>query len=573
MSLAWPTWTLSLLPALLAGQGLRLAAAPPPDSALVVRRARHAQADFEQTRRASLPLSPGHFGSSCDERIGRFCYWYDEAGASPSEEPRRIGDAREQLLAVLDGAAVAVPGDPWIAGQRVRYLVEAGGFAAALAAARSCRAVPWWCEVLAGFALHGAGDFGGADSAYDAAARDMPSDERCRWTDVSLLLERDLRRHYERLACDERAAFEARLWWLAQPLYSRPGSDRRTEHWARLTLTRLLEHATTPYDLPWGDDLRELTIRYGWPVSWAREARRAGEARVPSVIGHEAQPAWRFLPVARTFSAPESSGAVDWTAGGRRPRERYAPPYAASLTTLESQVAVFRRGDSSIVVASYDLSRNPPFMLASPDAALVLARDETTAPVVVRRHGSGPAGVLVATAAWRPRLVSVEVTVPAHRRIARARRGVLPWPDRGPGASISDLLLFDPPDPLPAGRAEVLPLMRGSSRVRSDSRLGLFWEIYGLAPQGETMTTTVTVAPVGEGWLRRLTAGVGLAGRRTPLRLEWQEELLPHDGAAERVLALELAHLSPGRYRLTVAIATAGEEPAVATREIEVVAR
>lgn len=573
MSLVWLTWTLSLLPALLAGQGLPLAGTQSPDSALVVQRVRQAQMNFEQRRRASLPVSLGHLGTSCDERIGRFCYWYEDAGASPPQEPRRIGEARDRLLEVLDDAAAAVPGDAWIAGQRVRYLVESGRFAAALAAARSCRAVPWWCELLAGFALHGAGDFGSADSAYHIAARDMPSDERCRWADVSLLLERDLRQRYERLTCDERAAFEGRLWWLAQPLSSRPENDRRTEHWARLTLTRLMEHATTPYDMPWGDDLRELTIRYGWPVSWTREAARAGDAAAPSVIGHEAQPAWHFLPLARTFSAPESSGAGDWTAVGHRPRERYAPPYAASLTTLEPQVAVFRRGDSSLVAASYDLTREPPFMLASPDAALVLARDETTAPVVVRRHGAGPAGVLVATAGWEPRLVSVEVTVPAHRRIARARRGVLPWPDRGREASISDLLLFDPPDPLPAGRAEVLPHMRGSTRVRSDSRVGLFWEVYGLAPRGETVTTTVTVAPVGEGWLRRVTAGVGLATRRTALRLEWQQVFLPHDGVAERVLAVELAHLAPGRYRLTVAIATAGQEPAVAAREIEVVAR
>ncbi len=197
-----------------------------------------------------------------------------------------------------------------------------------------------------------------------------------------------------------------------------------------------------------------------------------------------------------------------------------------------------------------------------------MARDETTAPVVVQRHGGGPAGVLVATAAWEPRLVSVEVTVPAHRRIARARRGVLPWPDRGRGASLSDLLLFDPPDPLPAARAEVLPHMRGSRRVRSEDRLGLFWEIYGLAPRGEPVTTSVTVAPAGEGWLRRVTARVGLAARRTGLRLEWQDVLLPHDGVAARVLALDLAHLSPGRYRLTVAIATAGQEPATAARAL-----
>src|SRR5260370_28299346 len=172
-----------------------------------------------------------------------------------------------------------------------------------------------------------------------------------------------------------------------------------------------------------GDDLGELTIRYGWPVSWTREARRAGDGAAPSVTGHEAQPSWPFVPLAPTFSAPESSRAADWTAGGRRPRERYAPPYAASLTLLEPQVAVFRRGDSSVVAASYDLSRDPPFMLASPAAALVVARDPPTAPVAVQRHAGWPAGVLVATAAWGARPARGGGAAPARPRRARGRPG------------------------------------------------------------------------------------------------------------------------------------------------------
>ncbi len=63
MSLVWPTWTLTLLPALLAGEGLPLGGTQSPDSALVVQRVRQAQVDFEQRRRASLPVSLGHWGT------------------------------------------------------------------------------------------------------------------------------------------------------------------------------------------------------------------------------------------------------------------------------------------------------------------------------------------------------------------------------------------------------------------------------------------------------------------------------------------------------------------------------
>src|SRR3989449_6194768 len=147
------------------------------DSQHVLRSAREAQAEFESIRRHNLPTQFGGGGYDCDERIGRFCFWYDDSPASPGSpppEPERIGRARDRLLATLDTAAAALPGDEWIAGQRVRYLLQSGRTAAALAAAQACGAAPWWCEALAGLALHVAGDVAGADSAYRIALRDMP---------------------------------------------------------------------------------------------------------------------------------------------------------------------------------------------------------------------------------------------------------------------------------------------------------------------------------------------------------------------------------------------------------------
>src|SRR6266545_4338972 len=102
-----------------------------------------------------------------------------DATAPAPEEPRRIGEARDRVVHQLDSAAALLPGDEWIAGQRVRYIVEAGRTADAIAAAHACRAAAWWCEALAGFALHAAGDFAGADTAYRAALSDMPREERC----------------------------------------------------------------------------------------------------------------------------------------------------------------------------------------------------------------------------------------------------------------------------------------------------------------------------------------------------------------------------------------------------------
>src|SRR3970282_376933 len=84
-----------------------------------------AQRAFEARRRHLLPIgSPG--GGRCDERIGRFCYWYDERDTSLPAEPPRVREARARFLAELEAFHRQLPKDDWLLGQRVRYLVEHG---------------------------------------------------------------------------------------------------------------------------------------------------------------------------------------------------------------------------------------------------------------------------------------------------------------------------------------------------------------------------------------------------------------------------------------------------------------
>jgi len=460
-----------------------------------------------------------------------------------------------------------LPGDDWLAGQRVRYLVEAGRPADALAAARACRAERWWCEALEGFAGHAAGDFSGADSVFRSALFDMPADERCRWTDLSMVLSEPLRRHYRRLPCVERAAFEARLWWLAQPLWSRSGNDRRTEHFARRTMATLLRHSRSPYGSLGGEDLTELIVRYGWPEAWAQVARGSSIGAERSVIGHEREPAYRFLPDAAQF---DSRRTVDESLTDPRPRERYAPTYAATFTVLEPAFAQFRRGESTLVVAAYDVTRDSLFRDVTLDLALVLARDEAAAPYVARRTGAEPAGVLVAAAPWGPAVLSLELLAIRERRAARARIGRLAPPSTAADITVSDLLLFDPPDSVSSELDAVLPHVRGPAPLPRGSRIGLYWEAYGLAPEGEPLATMVSVEPERVGWLRGAFESVGLVSRARPVRLEWTEQGKPQDGIAARALVVDLSPLGPGRYRIELALTAAGRRSASASRSIRI---
>jgi hypothetical protein len=539
-----------------------------PDSVAALRSAQRAQQAFESRRGFLAPrtLESRGGGGDCDEKIGRFCYWYGDDRVPLPQEPDVIKVARKQLLDLLDSAAAELPGDWWIAGQRVRYLVESERYPEAYAAARACRAEIWWCEALEGFARHAAGDDAVADTVYAAALADMPDALRCRWTDLTPLLDGTLRHRLSRLDCPSRAAFSARLWWLAQPLLSRPGNDRRVEHFARLTMVRMLERAGSAWASPLADDLRELTLRYGWPVAWSQPLTdELNDVR--DVTGHERVPAFHFFPDVEPTNDPREAA---WTLQPPRPHERYAPLYATTFETLAPDFSVFRRPDSTVLVVAFDLTRDTLWQGAPPQLVAVLAADERTAPVVARDERASPRGVLVAAAPWSASFAGFEVTREPLHRAGRARVALAPR-DSG-SVQLSDALVFDPVGPvdsLPQQLALVLPFVHGPARVTPGARIGLYWEAYGLAPS-EPIETSVEVTPLKKGLLRRIGGWIGL-GKRRQTSLAWREVAQPERGVVGRAVALDVASLDPGRYRVAVTVRARGHD-VTTVRELEIMA-
>jgi hypothetical protein len=104
------------------------------------------------------------------------------------------------------------------------------------------------------------------------------------------------------------------------------------------------------------------------------------------------------------------------------------------------------------------------------------------------------------------------------------------------------------------------------------SRIGLYWEAYGLASEGEPLATMVSVVPERVGWLRGAAESVGLVSRSRPVRLEWTEQGKPRDGIAARALVVDLSPLGPGRYRIELAVTAAGRRTASASRAIRITA-
>ncbi len=542
------------------------------DSARVLGSARSAQAAFERLRFRYLPWTDeGARADRCDEYIGRFCLWYDDEDETdwvPPPETEQVKEGRDALIARLAEAAARYPGDAWVAGQRVRYLVEAGRAEEAAAAARECRA-GWWCGALEGYALHAAGRTVASDSAFEGALAGMPEKDRSEWTELKPLLSDEEWREFRRLR-ELAPDAEARFWWLADPFWGFPGNDLRTEHLSRNVVDRLQDRAVVTEGLSWGDDLREILLRFGQPIGWERVRPNhfmLAQGRA-SVVTHYEPESRSFVPPVRFLRDPAEAGEDDWPLDDEEARTAYAPAYAGTIDELEHQVARFRRGDSALVVAAFALDPDSIPAGSTTDAALVLATDHRAEPLIARETVTGTRGVVSLAAEPGDRVISLETQTLQAKRAGRARYG-LRLPAGSGGVTVSDVLLLQSPDPLPSTLDDAIPQARGSTRVRVGESLGLFWEVYGLPERPDTVGISVSVHRGSKGWGRRMAEQLGLVGEATPIRVQWNEETGGETTLA-RTLVLAIRDLSPGEYTLELSVAPREGEPATTRRTLRV---
>ena len=545
-------------------------ARPDRDSAHVRRAAESAQRSFEVYRRNHLPIRPGDGGGPCDVRIGRYCYWRgDDADDAPKpDESPDVLSRRNALIALLDTAATRLPGDAWIAGQFIRYLTEAARVDDAIRfTSTRCAAGTAWCAALGGYAAHGAKRFPVADSVFGIALASLALPERCRWLDITTLLDGPLAERFEHLPCESRDSLSRRILQLGAPLYSVSTTDLLTEHLARYTLARIAEHSATPDGEPWGDDERELVMRYGWPQWYSRGLPRIQSEARPAITGHDAGMPYDFIPSEHALDHDARIVADDWSLADRRARTGYAPAYARSLHGVPSQIARFRRGDSTLIVAAWDARRDTTLIGRPLSASLVIAADG--APLVVERKDSATTtGHLSASTAGDSGVVSLELLASVDRRAARRREGFAAL--EAGRVSLSDLMLYSPSVTGNVDFATARDNSLSSNELPLARAVGVYWEAYGLRAAGEPVHYTLSVQQVGVSWMRRAVERLRLADRTTGLRLQWDEVPEQHDGIAGRGVRIDLSRLRSGTYRLAV---TADTRQATATTEREIVLR
>ena len=526
------------------------------DSVEARRKAVSAQARFEFLRRTNLPIEYSG-GGDCDARVGRFCQYNNAEDTIEARQPRVIRRARESLITSLDSAQKKSPRDGWITGQRVRYLIEAKNDTGALLVARECQAAEWWCDALEGLALHELRETPAADSAFARALQTMPASEKCRWTDVTPLLDPLLRSRFKKVGCGKNEIVAERLWWLSDPFWSQPGNDRRTEHYARHTMAKIQEPARNAYNISWANDLREMVVRYGWARYWTRGNASAISPNDAPVSGHEATPNYHFVPVSLTSdTVPKVKFDLDLDESS----ERYSSVIAKRVFEIQPQIAVFHRGDSAKVVVAYDVALRRELDSIPVWGALALAADERS-PIALSSDSAGRKGALSAMVTPAAHVASLEVIDTVAHRGAAWSRSVIPIKPLKPGeVAISDPLLFQPGDDDVGDLESAMRSALGSNSIKR-GKVGLYWEIYGLSQSDSTREMSLTLTRINQGALRKLGETIGLTSKMNPLRIKWSQ--FASGTIAYRSVVLDLNQIPRGRYVLRIEAGTAASSKEV----------
>jgi len=560
------------MPMLFAGS-LETAPQLPPDSSEAHDRARSLQTRFERRRLRELPRTLSGGRNECDEIIGRLCVWDDrDENWQMRDEPEAIGEARAELLADLASLARRIPGDRWIFGQRVRYLVEAKWFDAAEALARRC-GLPevWRCDAYLGYVLHHMEEVVAAQGAFDAALAAMPAQTRGEWTDPEPVLDNQLL-DWLREQPDSAAA-AARLWMLADPLFLTSGNDRWTAHLARWVYAMSSEGARNPHQMMWGRDLAEASVRYGWPVAWERSWPSVGQQSF-RVTGRDQPASIRTFPPTGVLG-PVDEDAVAWEIPDGHTRSVHLPPFLDTLAPLDGQVGRFWRPDGVVIAAAW----TPPdpltvdSALAGPQlvhSGLFVEQDGNIEMDVRTDIGSEATIRLRGRAPWAEwGIVSFEGWVPGIRRAFRLRTGVglrrVP-PDV---LSISDLVLVEG-SAEPASFAEMLTTLRGSTEVGADESVGVALEVYGLGYRSEVVEFNAWVERRGEGILTRAVRWLGIGGPKEEVAVAWEEPGPDRPSPLFRAFRIRLPQLDSGGYDVVVEVAVAGRAPLAGRRSFTI---
>ncbi len=497
---------------------------------------KRASAEYERAIRRYAPHRLTGSPSSCDEIVGRFCLTYDVGPQpAPPPEPESIKRVRADAIEVYQRAVRLLPRDSTVSGPLVRYLIEAGRSEDAVQEAEKFRQGAHseaWSNLLLGLALHHAGRTADAEAAFASAIEQLTAREAKRAADVFYLLHPSERDVFKRLGDEARAKYMLDYWRIADPLYLTPGNETRAEHFARYVYSRLLERAPVAMgSVSWGDDVEELTRRFGVP---AARTQSWGSGLDMQITEHFDPDQLTYAPPRLSkerLSGPPLPGAV-WPYDTVARRNGFAPHTVRRMRVLEHQLSRFP-GTTRLRVDA----RMAMDSLVQPDARVeigLFVADSLLAPLAAVRDtvvvGNGFAdGSLEIELPAGARVYSVEARELATRLAARARY-YLPLAPAGQPALSDLVVLRGATEPAPHRRGDPGFQPFGSLVIEQEQPLALYLEVLGLASDANERARyriDLEVVPTNEpGAVSRALKGVGrrlgLGSSGTP-KITWTE--------------------------------------------------
>lgn len=557
-----------------------------PDPAELARVARTASFRYESLQRRLAPETNegGRRSDQCDERIGRFCFWYDAPSERPDPplppEPPEVADARVVAVEAHRRWFSAAPDDHQAAGFLIRYLVEDGRSSEAVAAARThawaAKRGPDALFIL-GLALHYAEDFAAAEAVFDSARAAMDEQRRRAVDDVRVLLDRSERGPYADLPPDARERYERRFWAFSDPSFLQPGNERRSGHYARHAWVRIHERAPRVRGkISWGDDHEEILIRFGLPVS-----RKRIRDFPPSFIQSDPRFIESFDPGSVALVPPTllTRGLPETPPPGLRHelvRDTAPSSYAPVRLRLDAlDVVVSRFPTHYGARLRFDAVLAPdtiePRVPVEPRGLVVildtLGNELSREPSPARRRGDST--VISARAAVPPGewVYRVEVLDDATALAGLAQYRVsVPSPgsplegdaaDPRSGFTLSDLIVAEPfGDSLPMAHDDPLLRPYPSLLLPTGTAVGLFAEARGLRREGR-YAVEWSVEEQREGSIfgqaaRWLGRRLGLIQREEPLRVRWEDVAI--GGMVPVAVNIDLSEMDDGLYRVRLRV-------------------
>ena len=261
-----------------------------------------------------------------------------------------------------------------------------------------------------------------------------------------------------------------------------------------------------------------------------------------------------------------------WDLDRERATARYAPTWAKRFVTIpDAQIARFRRGDSVVTIAGFDVSTDPALAGQVPRVRLAVGTDAAS-PVVVGPPVAAAHGGVSVRSVDPPAVVSVEAVHETSGWVGRLRTATAD-PTAWVTSRMSDLLLVAA-DAAATGPGESLATIALPGVTLSARRpVGIYWEWYEHPAKGTVVTIEARVARLGGGGAPSpLGRSECVPADKAAIAVQWHETV-GERSALGRAVTLDLARLEPGRYLAAMSMRAGQDSLRCSSRELVLVGR